>query len=204
MNELTIIDKIGTKLQETREPTIFPLTPTHRKELRQLRDRNIGDLRDRLTTLETLKREEYEKKYAKQIELELKRYEGILDKLNTDWINRIKKLNNLLDERKKLEEKSDIKKLNLHNDYSDISKLEKVKYERTFSLDRKQKALDIAREEFGDKYDEKFNEVRKKIDEVVTHYEEAINFGDLEIVKKIYYLMKKSDDFFKKISELKI
>jgi len=204
MNELILVDKIEKRLQEQREPPIFPLASNHRKELRKLRDDNVGNLRERLHTIKTLKKEEYEKKYAKQIEKELERYEGISDKLNIDWKDRVKKINNILNERKQLEEKSDINKLSLEQDWNDISELKELKPKREFKLDRKQKALEIAREEFEKKYGDKFDAVEKKIGIIVTHYEEAINFGDLEIVKKIYYMMKKSDSFFIKVSELKI
>ena len=204
MNDLIIIDKIEKKLQEKREPPIFPLASNHRKELRKLRDDNVGNLRERLRTIETLKKEEYEKKYAKQIEKELERYEGISKKLNFDWCERLKKINKIVSERKELEEKSHINKLSINNGYDEISELKKVKSKREFSLDRKRKALEIAREEFDKKYGDKFNDVEKRINVIVTHYEEAINFGDLEIVKKIYYMMKKSDEFFTKVSDLKV
>ena len=205
MNELILIDKIEKKLQEQREPPIFPLSPSHRKELRKLRDDNIGSLKERLRAIETIKREEYEKKYSKQIEKELERHEGTAKSLNIDWENRIEKINIILKERKQLEEKFDITKLYLNYDYNELSKLnDESKPKREFGFDRKQKALEIAREEFRKKYGDKFKKVEEKIDIIVTHYEEAINFGDLEIVKKLYYMMKKSDNFFIKVSELKI
>jgi len=204
MNDLVIVDKIEKKLQEPREPTIFPLTPTHRKELRQLRNSNVGNLRSRLSTIETLKREEYEKKYAKEIEKELGKYEGLCETLNTDWEERVKRINKILEERKKLEDKSNVNKLSLNSGYGDVADLSKLEVKREYSLDRKQKSSEIAQEEFNEKYKDKFNAVQKRIDTIVTHYEEAINFGDLEIVKKLYYMMKTADKFFEKVSNLKI
>ncbi len=203
MNDLILVDKIEKKLQEKREPTIFPLTPTHRKELRQLRNTNVGNLRDRLRIIENLKREEYENKYVKEIEVELRRYEGIIQKLNQDWKERLIKINNIINQRIELEEKSNLTKFSLERDYG-ISELQEFKSQRVFSLNRKTKSLEIAKEEFENKYKDKFNEVQKQIDTIVTHYEEAINFGDLEIVKKLYYMMKSADKFFDKVSNLKI
>ena len=43
MNELVIVDKIEKRLQQKREPTIFPLASNHRKELRALREINVGN-----------------------------------------------------------------------------------------------------------------------------------------------------------------
>ncbi len=204
MNELIIADKIEKQLQEPREPTIFPLTPTHRKELRTLRDDNIGSLRQRLRNIETLKREEYQKKYSKDIEKELGKHEKLASYLNKDWKQRLVQINNILQDRKKLEEKSDVKRLYLNSGWEDIAKLKDFDLKREYTLDREHKANEIARDEFEEKYKETFNSVLKKIDIIFTQYEEAINFGDLEIVKKLYYIMKTSDSFFQKISELKI
>jgi len=204
MNELILVDKIEKRLQEQREPLIFPLAANHRKELRKLRDDNVGNLRGRLKNIETLKREEYQKKYAKQIEKELEKYVKLSDNLNNDWKERIGKINRILEERKQLEENQGVDNLSINQDYGGLCSLEKLNPKREFSLNRKQKSLEIAKEEFEKKYGDKFNAVEKEIDIVVTHYEEAINFGDLEIVKKLYYIMKKSDSFFIKVSELKI
>lgn len=204
MNDLIVVDKIEKKLMEKREPTIFPLTPTHRKELRHLRDRNVGDMRDRLSTIRSLKLEEYKKKYFKEIEKELEKYEGLSKNLNDDWKIRMLKINEIIKERKQFEEKFKVDKLKLYIEYDSISKLEVIKSSRDFSLDRESKSLEIIREEFNEKYGKSFDAVGEKIDVLVTHYEEAINFGDLEIVKKLYYMMKNADNFFKKISELKI
>ncbi len=204
MNDLIVVDKIEKQLMQKREPAIFPLTPTHRKELRNLRDANIGDMRFRLNTIKDLKLEEYQKKYSSEIEKELEKYEGLNKTLNDDWVIRLKKINVILQERQKFEEKFKVEKLKLYTDYDNVAKLETVKCNREFSFDRKQKSFEIIEHEFKEKYGKSFDAVGKKIDGVVTQYEEAINFGDLEIVKKLYYMMKNADNFFKKISELKI
>ena len=203
-NELMLADNIEKKLQEKREPPIFPLTPTHRKELRQLRDRNIGGLKDRLSAIKSLKRDEYEKKYAKQIEADIGKYEGVAEQLNRNWECLLTKINKIIEQRKEFEEKIGIAKLDLKNDWEGLGKLELFSTNRKFSFDREEQSLNIAREEFEAKFDDKFNEISKKIDVIVTQYEEAINFGDWEIVKKLYYMMKGADKFFDKVSSLKI
>ena len=200
-----IIGNIESRLRAKREPTIFPLTPTHRKELRQLKNTNVGNLMDRMRTLKELKREEYLKKYGKDIQKELDSKRDICNSLNADWKKRIDKINKILDERKVIEEKADLKFLDVHNDWSNIAKLEPVEeHDRHISFDVDKTTRKIADDEFEKKFGVNFEEVQKKIDDVTTKYEEAINFGDLEIVKELYYIMKTADSFFEKVSKIKI
>lgn len=205
MNELILIDKIEKKLQEKREPIIFPLTPSHRKELRQLRDKNIGNLRNRLNIIKKLKCEEYQKKYFSKIQKELKKYDEIVEKLNNNWNIIINNIDNILKERKKYEDKLGTLYLDLKSDWNDLSNLKDLKgVKRIFSLDKNKKSLEIAKDEFNKKYGSKFLMVEKEIEKIIISYEEAINFGDLEIVKRLYYMMKNADKLFIKIDGLKV
>lgn len=204
-NEIILVESIEKRLRKVREPPIFPLSPTHRKELRELRNRNIGNLRERLSTIKSLKLDEYEKKHFAKIEKKLAEKEKICKMLNDDFEKIIKNINNLLSERKKFEDKFDIKFLKLSNDYGNVANLDKLDVEkRRFSFEKKNVIHKIAEDDFEKKYGIRFDEVQKKIDDIVTKYEEAINFGDLEIVKELYYIMKTADSFFTKISELNI
>jgi len=202
--ELIIIDKISKKLKEKRKETVFPLSPTHRKELRNLRDSNIGSLRNRLSNIQQLKQEEYRKKYNKEIEKEFLGKTEVCKKLNDNWIFVIKSINDILVIRKEKEEKLNTKFLNLNNDYGDISSLKNIDKSRKFSFDKKFVCNKIADDEFIKKYEKSFNKVKELINKLDTQYEEAINFGDLEIVKQLYYYMKNSDKLFLNISNLKI
>lgn len=207
MNELVLIDKIDKRLQEKREPIVFPLTPTHRKELRTLRDRNIGDLRNRLRTIKSLKLEEFEKKYEKEIQERFSNEKKVCETLNEDWKKRIKEIIKILSMRKCFEKKHNNKFLKLSIDYTTLSELDEKRVKNTkrdFSFNEQEATKDISKEEFDKKFSKAFEEVDKKIDEVNTQYEEAINFGDLEIVKELYYIMKKADKFFERISNIKV
>lgn len=129
--------------------------------------------------------------------------------LNEDWIKRIKLIKEILETRFKLEEEKDLSLIHTHTDYNHITTLRTEKiipenFKRRLSIEPKKVSESIAEKEFAEAYGEKFDEVSKIIDDLVTKYEEAINFGDLEIVKKLYYIMKDSDDFFKSISNLEI
>jgi len=205
MNELILVENIEKRLREKREPPIFPLSPTHRKELRELRDRNVGDLRERLRIIKQLKKEEYKKKYFTEIQTELKKVEHTCKLLNEDWTKRIEKMNEILRERKELENKNDIKCLDLKCSWNKISELKEIKEEeRKFIFDKNDMTNHIAEKEFERKYAKSFELVSKKIDDIYTKYEEAINFGDLEIVKALYYIMKTAENFFDKVNNLRI
>jgi len=204
-NEIMIVRNIENRIKAKREPTIFPLTPTHRKELRQLRDTNVGNLMDRMRTLKQLKREEYKKKYNKEIIKELDSKRDICNFLNEDWKKRIKKINKILQERKAIEKKTDMKFLETRNSWSDIAKLEPMQKDERFASIRVDFVTNqIADGEFEKKFGFKFDEVQKQITDIDTKYEEAINFGDLEIVKELYYIMKTADSFFEKVSKIEV
>lgn len=203
-----IVKNIEKRLQIPQEVKVFPLTPTHRKELRQLRDKNIGELRQRLNIIKELKKEEYIKKYKKDIQKELKNYQEVSKALNDDWKKIVDKIKLWIETRKKQEDKikDSIKKLSLNYDYGDIPQLDVSgkTWKREFSTDMVKLTKNIANQEFESKFGVAFQKSQEHIDQLYTMYEEAINFGDLEIVKEIYYKLKKSDDFFNKVSGLTI
>ncbi len=204
-NELIIINKIDKQLQKKRDENVFPLAALHRKELRQLRDANIGNLRERLNNIKTLKREEYITKYSDSIKKGFTDMQKVCDDLNKDWNARIKTIQKLLQDRKDLENKSNITHLKLHTDYSDICELRKLEEsQREFFYIEKELIKEIGSEAFENKFSKAFDKVTLRIDDIHEKYEEAINFGDLEIVKELYYIMKKADGFFIQISNLKV
>lgn len=204
MNEIIILDKIEKKLREKRDVEVFPLTPTHRNELRKLRDTNIGNLKNRLRIIKKLKEEEYVKKYEKEIQQELKKQEKKVMKINEDWKKRVEQIKKIIIERKKLEEKIDVGRYILQEDYDEISRLETKEWKRNFDLNINNVAKEISEEEFEEKYGKNFKIVSEKIDDIYTKYEESINFGDLEIVKELYYIMKSADGLFTKIEKLQV
>ncbi len=203
-NELVVYNSIERRLREPRKEIVFPLTPTHRKELRILKNTNLGNLNSRLSVIRKLKGEEYFKKHKAEILRELSDKQKICQGLNVDWQTRLKKINLILEERRKIESKADIKCLNLANDYGEVADLKTIKNDRKYSIDEEQVADKIARDQFDKRYKQSFDEVSRRINDIETKYEEAINFGDLEIVKELYYIMKSSDKLFEKINNLKI
>ena len=204
MNDLVKVEKIENQLMKRNSSEVFPLTPTHRKELRKLRDENVGSMNERLRTLKRLKLEEYKKKYKKEIMKDVKGKQKICDTLNEDWADRIKKMNKLLEERRNLEEKFDLALINMRTGYSDVSKLHGSDFVREASMDLEQNIEQLAKKEFDEMYGVAFRKVQEKLDELVTAYEEAINFGDLQVVKELYYKMKGGDKLFESITKLKV
>lgn len=209
-NELMLINNIEKNLRKRNEIEVFPLTPTHRKELRQLKATNVGNLRERIRAIKKLKRDEYAMKYKKMLETQLKEKEKLVDSLNSNWKYCLKTISVILTDRKKLEESSDMTYLNVDTGYNILSQLNADRiltdsdYSRDITLPTERTRNDMLKEQFDEKYGKAFEEANEHIDDMETKYEEAINFGNLEIVKELYYLMKGADSFFDKIQKLKI
>jgi len=203
-NEIILVEKIEKRLQQRREEVVFPLSPTHRKELRQLKEKNIGNLRQRLRNIKEIKKKEFIEKYESDIIKKIEKTGECCDMLNKDWEKRIKDINKILFEREILEKKNHVENLRIETDYGKISDLKDINCKRKVSFDKFQRSKEIASEKFIEKFGEHFTAIDKKIDEVTTQYEEAINFGDLEIVKELYYIMKTAENFFEKVTDLKV
>jgi len=206
-NELIIADKVEKRLRTPRQEIIFPLASNHRKELRELRDKNIGELKGRLKTLKTLKREEFVKNNDVQFKKELQIAEKNLEKLNNHWEDIIEQVNTIIETRKELENKYRHKHFRLENSYSNFTELKKLTKSndyRKFTMKVNNISKELSEELFNKKYGKAFDEVSKIIDDLYTKYEEAINFGDLEIVRQLYYTLKDSDKLFEKISNMKV
>ncbi len=207
-NEIMNINFIDKQLKVKNPINVFPLTPTHRKELRDLRNKNIGDLRNTLSNIRTLKLNEYKEKYSDDILKEFQLKKEICNTLNSNWAELIKDIQLILDKRK-LFETSFIEKLednySLSKGYHGLSELKLPSdINREFYIDETHVSNLIAKEEFNTQYGEAFDKVKEKIEDIHTKYEEAINFGNLELVKQLYYIMKDSEGLFTKINALKI
>lgn len=205
-NELTIVQNIEKRLMKPNAVTVFPLTPTHRKELRELKRTNIGGLRSRLQTIQSLKREEYVLKYKSRLIKEIQKKEAQIIDLNKNWLIFIQSLENQLDKRLKLEKQIGITESQVDYGYSSVAKLklDTSDCNRVISLDSEKISVQQSKELFNEKYKGLFQKVGDKIEDIETKYEEAINFGDLEIVKELYYYMKTADDLFIDIVNLKV
>lgn len=207
-NQLTIVSKIETQLRQRREQNVFPLTPTHRKELRQLRDANVGELTTQLRFIKKEKLDSFKVKYRKNLEELAQKGKGICEDLNKDWKKIKTQIKKLLDERKKLEEKNMPNYSTVSNSYENVHLFneqridEYLQREITFDIENSTKSG--AEKEFDEEYGEGFKKVQEQIDQINTAYEEAINFGDLEIVKELYYKMKDADQFLEKIRKIKV
>jgi len=176
---------------------VFPLTPTHRKELRELRQKNVGNLRTRLRVVKDEKRKEFMKLHIDRFRKEEKRCRDICHELDNDWKRIQKTVRSILTKRKNLEKRKIVFRHNVRGDYQDFifNKRREIVLDSGF-IDK------ISREEFNRKYNERFKFVEDKIQEITDAYEEAINFGDLEMVKKLYYMLKDADEYITKIQEM--
>jgi len=205
-NELVVIEKITNDLRTTKN-NVFPLTPTHRKELRELRKNNVANLNVKIRMLETELKQKYKEKHEKEIKKEFEIHKQNIIKLNSDWLNKMNEIVKIIEERQKFEKTFDLTNINLNCDYGDVAGLnisEIKKLKRFYELNEERTLNKIIDEEIKEKFGVAFESVRKKIDELDTSYEEAINFGDLEIVKKLYYMTKDAEQFLETLKQLKI
>lgn len=207
--ELTLYDKIESQLQERRPTTVFPLTATHRKELRELRDRNVGNLRTKLSFIKSEKRDFYTKQYIADIETEVGKKLAHVDKVNSSFVDMISKIKSLVEKQREIEAKAleSIGSCSTENGYDEIEQLRVDAISnnyRRLKVDVSAQSKSIASDEFDKKYGTLFQEAGDKIDKLNEMYEEAINFGDLEQVKEIYYMFKNADSFLDNVAKLEI
>lgn len=202
-NELTIADNIERAIVESPN-TVFPLMAQHRKELRHLRDEIIGNLRQRLTTLKQLKREEFIKTHEAEIAQEMKGQEQLAERINARWLLTVAEVGKLLTEQQDFEKGLKTEFLDLASPYDSMLHIVAQSKERKYSVNVEKKCKEIASRRFDEKFSEAFLEVSKRIDDIYTKYEESINFGDLSIVKQCYFIMKQADGFFTKIEQMQV
>ena len=194
-NEMIVYESIEKEISKVRKENVFPLTPTHRKELRELKSTNIGNLHRQLDTIKILKEEEFYKIHKKRHVDELKSKIDDVEKLNREWVVFIEYIKNFIKRRKNQERKT----LNFEGyqtkvDWNDISNLnsDDIDLHRRIEIDLDKCSNTNCNVEFDELYSKSFDQVKKQIDKIETMYEEAINFGDLEMVKKLYYIMNEA------------
>lgn len=203
-NELTLYNNINKQLQERRKENIFPLSATHRKELRELKKKNIGNLYERMRSIKEIKLNEFKALNKSKIDNKIKNYEAIVLNLNSDWLEIQNKIILILKARKEYESSFDLTQLELNTDYESFANLNYENSRREYNINKNKLFDDISRKLFDEIYMEAFKNCSSMIDKIESQYEEAINFGDLEIVKKLYYIMKSSEDLFDKIKNLNV
>jgi hypothetical protein len=205
-NELVIFEEIDKRLKTRRDlkDNIFPLSTTHRKELRNLKDRNISGLKDRLSILKDLKSKEFYNNNKEIIEQKTLSIISQVDNLNKSFAECILKINVEIDKIKEIESLSEMDKIKIDR-YYNISKYVIINDEHIVVYSVHEKAIEKGlRELFNDQFGIKFDEINVKINKLLEQYEEAINFGDLELVKEIYYTLKEMDKFIDHIAKIKV
>ena len=205
-NDLTLIENINKQLRKPREEkdNIFPLSATHRKELRELKKTNISSITSRLSYIRKIKTDEFMKKYDKIFETELKKHDHIIQKLNNlvaDMYVSIEKHFAII---KEAEKECNREFIQISSGYGSIGCLNIEKEDRRRYSISKNAMQNMIRDRFDEAFGKRFGKVQEIINTLSTQYEEAINFGDLELVKKLYYQLKDADTFLTSISEMKV
>lgn len=209
---------------------VFPLMALHRKELRELKVKNVGNLNSQLHTIKRIKKEEFINKYTKKVEKELIKREkdytekikkvALLDTEIKEHLTRIKEIDDMIKEEEVYDEEKgkyvkknkpyydDFFSVETHHNFSDIiyniDHMKKEDKNLYHSFNRATLKDKILSEMFSEQFEESFKKCEKLINSLETQYEEAINFGDLEQVKSIYFFLKDSEKFFEQVSNLKV
>lgn len=204
-NAMVVLENIEKRLMKPRKEgeNVFPLSPTHRKELRQLRDRNISDIKSRLKNIKNIKRDEFKLKYADKIQKQTNIIKQTTDDLNDKWRITLSKINEHISDFKELQENYNLENIRIDSEYSDLANLKFLTTRRHYDVNS-EAVEKVISGLFYDKFNDKFEEVQNQINLLLERYEEAINFGDLEIVKEIYYNLKQADVYLNKVSSIKV
>jgi len=205
VNDLMVVEKIEKKLRlkQDRDSNVFPLTPTHRKELRELRDSNISGLRGRINNIKIIKKEEFIKKHQNQVMKIESKLQAKASLLNKNFCKIVKEIDSLLESFKTLQDNTMVKGLTISHNYDHISELGKIGAKRSYTVSTTAIKDELGKM-FTDKFGQRFDAVDEKIDMMLIQYEEAINFGDLDIVKELYYGLKDADKFLDSIANIKV
>jgi len=178
-------NKVSTK------GNLFPISATHRKELRELAQTNIGTLKRKISIIRTKKKEEYVINNIKNVsDLSIK-----IEPLQ----KKAKLVQKLLSEINKEILKIGTDKLSVNNTYifgyyitntEFISKLIEIKIRPNYKVVYLEK-------EFDERFKDSFTKVLDELNNLEQQFEESLLFNDLHKVKFIYDEIKKADKFLK-------
>jgi hypothetical protein len=213
--------KTNTKeliIKSNKDLNVFPLSPTHRKELKQLKDNNIADLRKRFYTIKRLKSEEFKEKHTNKIKEIVEKNLKVCEELNKNYYDFLNSLYSLSKHYKDLEKENIgefIRRQNLYNsDFLDLSNSTKEEFIKHFSnKNDKNKQIYYVNEsyintfiekEFKRKFNKKFDNFLKYIDELEEKFKESVVFGDLLTCKDIYFKMKECDKKLDELNDLEV
>ena len=106
-NELVNLQKLSNKidviLRNNKENNIFPLSPTHRKELRKLKNVNVGNLRTQIQIIKTDKLNkylDYHKNKEIKIKDDYKKFNEMYNKIKNNYLEGFKKLKECYEKKK--------------------------------------------------------------------------------------------------------
>jgi len=203
--DLVIIDN----RLKSKDNNIFPLSPTHRKELRNILSRNIGDLKIKLNLIKDRKFEEFKQKNKTKFDKIKKEKNKEIKIINEEYLNMQTTIINLVKqfiEQDKSLNKDENPFIFVHSEYGLISNLNIKGLKNQY---RRYELNDVSFNEFIQKrFNEKFNQNTQKVYDLIelysSKYEEAIVFEDLLLVKDIYFKIKELKTEIEKLDKIKV
>ena len=191
-NEIIVRKDVEDRLRKFRtDHKKSPIPQNLRDKLVELKGKTIGNLRKQVKTIKDLKRAEFEKNNS--------------DIINTELVKKMQPAHEFVIEMQKLVDK--IKELENEKPVG----VERNSYtydqlNRMFTISNSSKRElknEIIKSLFA-KWTEKFDGVAAKLQEYEDLYEEVVLFGDVELVKEVYYKLKKAERLVNSLETLKV
>jgi len=220
-NELIVLekaDKWKTTMLAKRDEKIYPIPQQLRKELDILKSAQIGNLTSQLKFIRSEKYKEFCDANQDKIEQEREKTQKTIALIETGAAKLIADMQAMArkfqaTEEKLLEGREEFIKKDKGYHWKEVMENLGVEDENDADDEKlsctyqfsEEKFKDTAlKEEFKRKFGIGFEEAQKAITTLEEKFKEALLFGDIELVKDIYFTMKRADEFLSKVQQMKV
>jgi hypothetical protein len=206
------VDKWKKWMQKRSEKRKYPIPTSLRKELMELKNAHMGNLNSQLKFLKKEKYKEYCEANQDKIETMRTQTSKVIKNLNEEWEYLLESMLVSYEEyRKSLEEIYDGKEMFIQvrkgydwNKVEEYLKNPKSKDNCRFDFDEHKFRDEVLKKDFEDRYGAGFKEAQQNINILEEKFQEAIVFGDIDLVKEIYFTLKDADQFLDRVANTKV
>jgi len=200
-------EETKNKLLKKQDVKVYPLTQSLRKELNELKDNHIGNLNGQLNNLKRLKYELFCKYHnkrflaeKKELQIKISLIDKEQEKLREEFSKKFQKIE------KNLESMKNIAGFSYEADYYLENVLENKEQRMRFKTWLKEDTFseELFKIEFNDKYGKGFEVAKERIKELEQQFRESLVFGDLEMVKELFFILKDADKFLEKLTNMEM
>jgi regulator of replication initiation timing len=201
-----IIEKVEKGIGKS-YPMVYPISNLLRKELKDLKAKEIGDLKQQVKAIKEIKLKEFmeNKKNKAEIEKQHKPMNKDCEFLNIEFEKLAARVRKEVTAFKSIDKELAKEHINIDHSYDSISRLnfDEEKMRRQYTVNSNA-WYEIGKKIFEERYGAAFDKTLELLTDISTKFDEAVLFADLEEVKSLYFQMKKSSKMFDKIRELKV